>query len=68
MAMSDCEKCWNTPCSCGWDYRIWTLEARIKLAAAVLGVKPEALLGAGAPEKHPMLEESAQRRNENHST
>ena len=21
MSMSDCYKCWNTPCTCGWDYR-----------------------------------------------
>jgi len=21
MSMSDCQKCWDTPCSCGWDYR-----------------------------------------------
>jgi hypothetical protein len=21
MSMSDCEKCWETPCTCGWDYR-----------------------------------------------
>lgn len=21
MAMSDCEKCWETPCACGHDYR-----------------------------------------------
>ena len=19
--LADCEKCWNTPCSCGWDYK-----------------------------------------------
>lgn len=24
MAMSDCDKCWNTPCSCGWNYRNWS--------------------------------------------
>lgn len=21
MSMSDCPKCWSTPCECGWDYR-----------------------------------------------
>ncbi len=20
MSMSDCEKCWDTPCTCGYDY------------------------------------------------
>lgn len=25
MALSDCEKCWQTPCSCGWEYRKWQL-------------------------------------------
>ena len=27
MSMSDCERCWNTPCTCGWDYRSWHIEA-----------------------------------------
>lgn len=27
MAMSDCDKCWDTPCTCGWDYRTWHVEA-----------------------------------------
>ena len=26
MAMSDCEKCWETPCVCGHEYRHWSLE------------------------------------------
>lgn len=26
MAMSDCAKCWSTPCECGHDYRHWTTE------------------------------------------
>jgi hypothetical protein len=26
MSMSDCEKCWDTPCACGWEYRRWTNE------------------------------------------
>jgi hypothetical protein len=21
MALSDCEKCWDTPCQCGWYFR-----------------------------------------------
>ena len=21
MSLSDCVKCWDTPCTCGWDYR-----------------------------------------------
>ncbi len=25
MAMSDCERCWETPCICGWSYRIYTI-------------------------------------------
>ena len=27
MAMSDCIKCWETPCRCGYDYRNWSLES-----------------------------------------
>ncbi len=26
MAMSDCEKCYETPCICGYSYGTWTLE------------------------------------------
>lgn len=21
--LSDCEKCWETPCKCGYEYRNW---------------------------------------------
>ena len=31
MALSDCEKCWMTPCECGHDYRHWTVERLISL-------------------------------------
>lgn len=25
MSMSDCAKCWNTPCVCGYGYRGWSV-------------------------------------------
>jgi hypothetical protein len=25
MSMSDCIKCWDTPCTCGWEYRNWKI-------------------------------------------
>lgn len=26
MSMSDCTKCWNTPCNCGYDYQDYNVE------------------------------------------
>ena len=26
MSLSDCEKCWDTPCQCGYEYREWSWE------------------------------------------
>lgn len=36
MALSDCQKCWNTPCECGYDYLKWDAE-RITALVYVLG-------------------------------
>ena len=35
MAMSDCPKCWETPCACGHEYESWTV-TRIEALIAVL--------------------------------
>lgn len=30
MSMSDCGMCWESPCSCGWDYRHWPVSRLIE--------------------------------------
>ena len=61
--MSDCAKCWNTPCMCGHEYRNWTKEAREKLALAALGIPKDIVsdslfqrLFLLTPDRHPMSE------------
>ena len=27
MSLSDCLKCWDTPCTCGWEYRNYPISA-----------------------------------------
>lgn len=42
MAMSDCIKCWDTPCRCGHGYAHWSekdLEDQIKMLQKVLAAK-----------------------------
>ena len=36
MSLSDCEKCWDTPCTCGWDYRNWEKEKIIEFFTKIL--------------------------------
>jgi hypothetical protein len=31
MALSDCPKCWETPCVCGYDYRMYDMDRLIKM-------------------------------------
>jgi hypothetical protein len=33
--MSSCEKCWDTPCTCGYSYRDWAPDALEKLIAVL---------------------------------
>jgi len=39
MSMSDCLYCWDTPCTCGADYREWSIEALDKRIALFERVK-----------------------------
>lgn len=44
MALSDCIKCWDTPCICGWGYRHFTtkmLKNKILLLSGVLKYKTD---------------------------
>lgn len=41
MALSDCEKCWDTPCTCGWDYRNWSKERLEIFIQGVLSMHPK---------------------------
>jgi hypothetical protein len=59
MGMSDCIRCWDTPCTCGYDYRNDSQEERIRQASVVLGISPEVLerlVEDYIPEKHPMAD------------
>ena len=35
MSLSDCPECWNTPCTCGYEYRNETNE---ELARIIVGM------------------------------
>lgn len=39
--MSDCEKCWETPCACGHEYRDWSVERVNQLIATLHRVLTE---------------------------
>jgi hypothetical protein len=44
MSLSDCTKCWDTPCTCGWYYRLMSnnrLKNRIDLLNKVLKFKED---------------------------
>lgn len=49
MSMSDCYCCWDTPCTCGYEYRYWSdkrLEefiTTLRLVQAIRKEKPELL-------------------------
>lgn len=61
MSLSDCIKCWNTPCECGWEYRNWSSKSRIDLASVILGCDAKVLettMSGKIPLKHPQNEKT----------
>ena len=44
MALSDCIKCWCTPCECGYEYRNWGKKGKDELVKAVQGYNTEDIL------------------------
>ena len=57
MAMSDCVKCWDTPCTCGWALRHYSLESlqedkeRIERAIQFKKEYPEAVFSRHGEEE-----------------
>lgn len=39
MALSDCNKCWQTPCECGWEYKDMPPDKFAELIAGQLSYK-----------------------------
>ena len=37
MSLSDCSQCWDTPCTCGSEYKDYTLKEKEKLTKAING-------------------------------
>jgi hypothetical protein len=41
MSMSDCIKCWNTPCDCGYEYRDWSWDRINEFVQTIISAKIE---------------------------
>ena len=56
MSLSDCIRCWSTPCNCGWDYKDYSKSRRLQLASVILGIHLGLLkkeIEEITPENHP---------------
>lgn len=56
MSLSDCPRCWDTPCTCGYEYKNWSKEARLNQASVILGIHKsmiENAIGRYIPDIHP---------------
>ena len=36
MSLHDCPKCWDNPCTCGYQYQNWTKEKKMEVIQAIL--------------------------------
>lgn len=44
MSLSDCIKCWETPCVCGHEYKDWSVEKLEEFIAMLQKVLDEKLM------------------------
>lgn len=42
MSLSDCEKCWDTPCGCGWYFRDWDEHSIASHVASCIAYRDDA--------------------------
>ena len=62
MSLSDCEKCWDTPCMCGYGYRDWTEEGLREHISMLQKVLAECHTPPSSPEVCPVCDEERERR------
>jgi len=64
MSLADCVKCWDNPCTCGYDYAEWPITRRIELAAVILGISKNELYNRvkDLAAEHPLAKERAAER------
>jgi hypothetical protein len=41
MALSDCEKCWDTPCGCGWYFKNYGIDGLSEYILRITGYRPK---------------------------
>lgn len=55
MALSDCPKCWDTPCTCGANYRNWSVSKLTDHIAVLVNVLREKVEAGDKDEERPLF-------------